>query len=126
MENSPTAKSLSFVYLLHEHSIQRSTLVVGCARDSVSKLKEKGYLRNTQPRRSSSVGRRTLSTNGRSQAPNARKLRRACVRLRPRFGPPRTSSASWSSCPSSSQKQISQISNPARSPSVRYPQHGQR
>jgi hypothetical protein len=45
MENSPTAKSLSFVYLLHEHSIQRSTLVFGCARDSVSKLKEKGYLK---------------------------------------------------------------------------------
>jgi hypothetical protein len=71
-------------------------------------------------------GGRTKHVQRPSQAPMAWKLARATVRLSARFGPPRTSSASWSSWPSSSQKQTGQTSQALRSVNVMQPQQGHR
>ena len=63
-----------------------------------------------RPGRSAGSGSRTNCLQRSSHAPIARKFARAAVRLSRPFGPPRTRSASWSSWPSSSQKQTGQIS----------------
>jgi hypothetical protein len=51
-------------------------------------------------------------------------LRRASVKLSDPLGPPRTTSASRSDCPSSSQKQTGQISFAPSSANVIDPQQG--
>jgi hypothetical protein len=76
--------------------------------------------------RSDGSGARTRPTNRGSEAPQARKFARAAVRLRMPLGPPRTTSASTSSWPSSCHQHTGQSSKTPGAVSVRLPQHRQR
>jgi hypothetical protein len=76
--------------------------------------------------RSNGNGARTRPTNRGSEAPQARKFARAAVRLRMPLGPPRTTSASTSSCPSSCHQQTGHRSKIPGALSVRLPQQRQR
>jgi hypothetical protein len=76
--------------------------------------------------RSNGNGARTRPTNRGSEAPQATKFARAAVRLRMPLGPPRTTSASTSSCPSSCHQQTGHSSKIPGALSVRLPQQRQR
>jgi hypothetical protein len=74
--------------------------------------------------RSSGRGGLTWSRNARSLARMTAKFPRARVKDSGPLGPPRTSSASWSSCPSSSQKHTGHSSYAPDSARVIDRQHG--
>jgi hypothetical protein len=96
-----------------------------CVSQQLANRDDRPVLAASSQGRSDKRGCRTLGRKRGSLAPHALKFSRACFKLRLPFGPPRTTVASSSSCPSSSQKHTGQISKPPRSARVRCRQQGQ-